>query len=162
MDLERISQLTGTYGPFLLVALATYLLLETLFRGLARSRRESAAVNKRLKIVQKSGDHQNALLELRKQRGLTREGNYALPLVSLNRLILQSGREFKLGKLVFWLLLFSAIAFVPLRILLGFPFFHIPRVERAGCRMCLDLVSADFALPQIEEDRGTIARGNTG
>ena len=36
-------------------------------------------------------DRESVLIELRRERGLTSSGNYRLDLVSLNRLILQSG-----------------------------------------------------------------------
>ena len=39
------------------------------------------------------------LVQLRRERGLTSGGDYRLPLVALNRLILQSGLTLGIGKL---------------------------------------------------------------
>ncbi len=100
--LERMVDYTGIFGPFLLVALATFLVLETLFRLLSRSRREAAGINSRLKLIGQVSGHQEALVELRRKRGLSTEGGYVLPIVSLNRLVLQSGLEVKPTVLLVW------------------------------------------------------------
>ena len=42
------------------------------------------------------------LVQLRRERGLTMAGDYRLPLVALNRLILQSGLTMGIGKLAFY------------------------------------------------------------
>jgi tight adherence protein B len=48
-------------------------------------------VNRRLRLMQEHSDSQAVLLQLRRERGLTGAGLYGLPILSLNRLILQSG-----------------------------------------------------------------------
>ena len=52
------------------------------------------------------------LVQLRRERGLTMGGDYRLPLVALNRLILQSGLTMGIGKLAFYV---GVIAHVRLR-----------------------------------------------
>ena len=44
-------------------------------------------------------DRESVLVQLRRERGLTSGGDYRLPLVDLNRLMLQSGVSLGFGKL---------------------------------------------------------------
>ena len=119
-SLETIVQLTGSYGPFLGVALATFLLLDTIFRTIARKRRESSAINGRLRVLEAKGDSREALVELRRKRGLSPDGGYILPIIALNRLLLQSGLEIRLSFLIFSMLALACIAGVSAK-LLGVP-----------------------------------------
>jgi tight adherence protein B len=48
-------------------------------------------VNRRLRLMKDQPDRQEVLLQLRRERSLSSAGLYRLPVVSLNRLILQSG-----------------------------------------------------------------------
>ena len=57
-------------------------------------------VNRRLRLLRTEPNRENILLELRKQRGLTGQGNYRLGMEAINRLVLQSGLTVGLGKLV--------------------------------------------------------------
>ena len=45
-------------------------------------------------------DRASVLVQLRRERGLTSGGEYRLPLVKLNKLILQSGLTIGFGRLV--------------------------------------------------------------
>ena len=47
-------------------------------------------------------DRESVLVQLRRERGLTSGGDYRLPLVALNRLILQSGLTLGIGKLAIY------------------------------------------------------------
>src|ERR1051325_6644310 len=57
-------------------------------------------INRRLKVMDDKPDRESVLVQLRRERGLTGTGDYRLPLVSFNQLVLQSGLTFGLGKLV--------------------------------------------------------------
>src|SRR5215472_17166804 len=48
-------------------------------------------INRRLSMLSETADRQAILVQLRRERGLTMGGDFRLPIVSLNRLILQSG-----------------------------------------------------------------------
>jgi tight adherence protein B len=48
-------------------------------------------VNSRLKIVDQSYNSSDSLIELRRRRSLSAEGTYVLPIIWLNRLVMQSG-----------------------------------------------------------------------
>jgi tight adherence protein B len=48
-------------------------------------------INRRLQVMEDKTDREGVLVQLRRERGLTADGDYRLPLVNLNQLILQSG-----------------------------------------------------------------------
>ena len=90
-DLDAISHVSIVYGPVVLFVIATFLILETIFVGIARRRREHREINARLRAVARTADGEAALVELRRSRGMTAEGAYQLPFLAFNRLLIQSG-----------------------------------------------------------------------
>jgi len=76
-----------------LVAEAVYLLF---FSGASYRKK----INRRLRLMGNSPDRETILVQLRRERGLTGGGDYRLPVVALNRLILQSGLTMGVYKLV--------------------------------------------------------------
>lgn len=76
---------------YVLVFVATVLLIDAGIRYASNKVSYSKTKNKRLKLLAKNQLHEDALFELRRQRGLGTDGTYSLPLISFNRLILQSG-----------------------------------------------------------------------
>lgn len=74
-----------------LVFVATILLVDGLVRYASSKVSYTKAKNKRLKLLAKNQFREEALSELRRQRGLGSDGTYSLPLTSFNRLLLQSG-----------------------------------------------------------------------
>ena len=66
-------------------------------------------INRRLRAMDDQVDRESVLVDLRRERGLTGAGDYRLPLVKLNRLILQSGVTLGLGRLA---LISAALAVV--------------------------------------------------
>src|SRR5688572_33070077 len=65
-------------------------------------------VNRRLRLMQDQVDRQSILIQLRRERGLTGTGDFRLPLLHLNSLILQSGLSLGIVKFA----IFSAIGAV--------------------------------------------------
>lgn len=57
-------------------------------------------INRRLKVMQDQPDRESVLVQLRRERGLTSGGEYRLPLINLNQLLLQSGLSIGLTRLV--------------------------------------------------------------
>jgi tight adherence protein B len=55
-------------------------------------------INRRLRLMDGQPDRESILVQLRRERGLTRGGLYSLPVLSLNRLVLQSGLAMGLPK----------------------------------------------------------------
>jgi tight adherence protein B len=65
-------------------------------------------INRRLKVIDDKADRESVLVQLRRERGLTAGGDYRLPLVNFNQLVLQSGLTIGIPRI----LLFAAIAMV--------------------------------------------------
>src|ERR1700742_2507576 len=65
-------------------------------------------INRRLKVLDTKTDRESVLVQLRRERGLTESGDYRLPFININQLLLQSGLTIGFGKLV----LFSGMAMV--------------------------------------------------
>jgi tight adherence protein B len=57
-------------------------------------------INRRLKVMDHKPDRESVLVQLRRERGLTSGGEYRLPLVNFNRLVLQSGLTIGFGRLI--------------------------------------------------------------
>ncbi|MGE5163177.1 MAG: hypothetical protein ACM3IH_04020, partial [Sphingobacteriales bacterium] len=56
--------------------------------------------NRRLKVMSDKTDRESVLVQLRRERGLTSGGDYRLPIVNLNQLLLQSGLSIGFGRLI--------------------------------------------------------------
>ena len=56
-------------------------------------------INRRLSLLSETVDRQSILVQLRRERGLTIGGDFRLPMLSLNRLIVQSGVSFGLSRI---------------------------------------------------------------
>jgi tight adherence protein B len=57
-------------------------------------------INRRLRVIDDKPDRESVLVQLRRERGLTSGGEYQLPLVNLNQLVLQSGLTVGFGRLM--------------------------------------------------------------
>jgi tight adherence protein B len=57
-------------------------------------------INRRLRVMDSKTDRASVLVQLRRERGLTSGGDYRLPLVNLNQLVLQSGLTIGFGRLM--------------------------------------------------------------
>ncbi len=68
-------------------------------------------VNRRLSLLSDTVDRQAILVQLRRERGLTMGGDFRLPIVSLNRLIVQSGVSVGLSRIGIIAGVTAAIAF---------------------------------------------------
>src|SRR5665811_2225277 len=62
-------------------------------------------INRRLKVMDHKPDRESVLVQLRRERGLTSGGEYRLPLVNLNRLVLQSGLTLGFGRLIMFIMI---------------------------------------------------------
>ena len=67
-------------------------------------------INRRLKVIDIRPDRESALVQLRRERGLTSGGDYRLPLINLNQLLLQSGLTIGFGRLILLILGGAALA----------------------------------------------------
>jgi tight adherence protein B len=99
------------YLVYVFVALAAGLFVEGLYLLLFTSRGYRKNINRRLKLMHNQPDREGMLIQLRRERGLTVGGDFRLPLIALNRLILQSGLTLGLGKLAVYIVVGALLAF---------------------------------------------------
>ena len=69
-------------------------------------------INRRLKVMEVKPDRESVLVQLRRERGLTSGGDYRLPLINLNQLLLQSGLSVGFGRLILLIAIGMIAAFV--------------------------------------------------
>src|SRR3954454_13000985 len=99
------------YVIYLLVALAAGLLVEAVYLLFFNTRSYRKNVNRRLKLLDKQADRESVLVQLRRERGLSMTGDYRLPLVAVNRLILQSGLKLGIATFAIYLVVLALFAF---------------------------------------------------
>jgi tight adherence protein B len=100
-----------TYIVYLFAALAAGLMAEAVYLLFFTSRSYRKNVNRRLKLVESVNDREAMLGQLRRERGLTSGGEFRLPVIALNRLILQSGLTIGIGKLAFYVGIVALFSF---------------------------------------------------
>ena len=99
------------YVIYLFVALAAGLLFEGVYLLFFNTRSYRKNVNRRLKLLDNQPDREGVLVQLRRERGLSMTGDYRLPLVALNRLILQSGLKLGIVKFAIYVVVLALFAF---------------------------------------------------
>lgn len=90
---------------YLLFGAAVFLGVEAAYLAIAKRSSYVKKVNTRLKLMDGDTDQQDVLIQLRRDRGLTSEGRYRLPLIWFNRLLLQSGVRLGIWRIVLMMLL---------------------------------------------------------
>jgi tight adherence protein B len=84
---------------YIFAAISVVLVAEAVYLLFFSATSYRSRVNRRLRLMQNEANRQTILLQLRRERGLTGAGDFKLPLVYLNRLILQSGLSMGIGRL---------------------------------------------------------------
>src|SRR5262245_33230636 len=106
------------YLIYALIAVTVAISAQATFQYFSSSRSYRRSVNNRLKISGKIIGAKDALVELRRRRSLSPEGRYILPIIWLNRLVMQSGISFNAKHLI--MLMFGlAVATYAVTYLLG-------------------------------------------
>jgi tight adherence protein B len=88
------------YLVYLLIAASAGLLFEGVYLLCYTGGSYRKNVNRRLKLLRDEPNRENILMQLRRERGLTRGGGYSIGVEALNRLVLQSGLTIGLRKLL--------------------------------------------------------------
>jgi tight adherence protein B len=99
------------YIIYVLVGVSVALLVEgvyLLFFSRASYRKN---INRRLQLSSATTDQQSVLIQLRRERGLSMSGDYKLPLLNLNQMMVQSGLTIGWTKLMLIALVFAAAVF---------------------------------------------------
>ena len=79
------------YLFYILIGLSAAMFAEGVYLLVYNNASYRKNINRRLKVMSDKSDRESVLVQLRRERGLTSSGEYRLPIVSLNRLLLQSG-----------------------------------------------------------------------
>jgi tight adherence protein B len=111
--------LNSEYVVYFFAAVSTVLFVEAIYLLFFSSASYRKEINRRLKLLKNEPDRENILIQLRRERGLTGGGDYRLPLVALNRLILQSGLTIGIGRLAFLVMAGALLAFAAAVLLRG-------------------------------------------
>jgi len=106
-----MSFLESNYLFYLFAAGSTVLLVEAVYLLCFSTASYRNSINRRLRLMKNQPDRQNVLIQLRRERGLTGSGSYAMRILSLNRLVLQSGLSLGMGRIVLVALGAAGLAF---------------------------------------------------
>lgn len=104
-------EIDPVYVIYLFVALAAGLFVEGIYLLFFSTRSYRKNVNRRLRLMHNQPDRESVLVQLRRERGLSTTGDYRLPLIALNRLILQSGLKLGIGTFALYLAVLALFAF---------------------------------------------------
>lgn len=102
----------SSYLIFLLVGISAAMFAEGAYLLLYSNASYRKNINRRLKVMDDKPDRESVLVQLRRERGLTSGGDYRLPLVNLNHLVLQSGLTVGFGRLIIFVAVGAVGAFV--------------------------------------------------
>lgn len=117
---------------YLFVAVSAGLLAEGLYLLAFSGSSYRSNVNRRLKLLKNEPNRENLLIQLRRERGLTSGGDFKLPLVAFNKLVLQSGFTVGVGKLLIYCAVAGAAAFVLVLVMYGDLFYAVLALPSAG------------------------------
>jgi tight adherence protein B len=107
------------YLIYLLIGLSVAMFAEGAYLLLYNNASYRKNINRRLKVIDDKQDRESVLTELRRERGLTAGGDYRLPLINFNQLMLQSGLTIGLTRLIIFISCGVVAAFIGTMILDG-------------------------------------------
>jgi tight adherence protein B len=99
------------YLIYLLVGLSAALFVEGIYLLFYSKASYRKNINRRLRVADDKSNRENVLVQLRRERGLTAGGDYRLPLINLNQLILQSGLTVGFSRLMLLIAIGMVAAF---------------------------------------------------
>jgi len=104
------------YAVYFMIFLAVAFLVQAVYLSISENAGRRRQINERLREIESSGDAQAALLVMRRKHGLSAEGGFALPVIWLNRLIVQSGMKVGAGRILLGMAAFTVAPFLLLRL----------------------------------------------
>jgi tight adherence protein B len=96
----------ATYAIYAFAAVSAILFAEGVYLLFFSAASYRSRINRRLSLLSESADRQSILVQLRRERGLSADGAFHLPVLSINRLLVQSGLRMGLSRI----LILAAIA----------------------------------------------------
>jgi tight adherence protein B len=115
---EGIGGMQG-YAVFVVLFAAFFLTFEAIFLSFARRSAMRGDLKRRLSRQEKTAEPHAALVKIRRMRGLSARGEYTMPMIWLNRLVVQSGVTWGVAGVPLLITGLSVAAFA-LLLLLGF------------------------------------------
>jgi tight adherence protein B len=95
----------SSYLIYLLVGVSAAMFAEGAYLLLHSNASYRNNINRRLKVIDDKQDRESVLVQLRRERGLTSGGEYRLPFINLNQLLLQSGLTLGFGRLILFIMI---------------------------------------------------------
>ena len=103
--------LDSNYLVYLFAAGSTVLFVEAIYLLCFSTASYRSSINRRLRLMKDQPNRENVLIQLRRERGLTGSGSYAMRFLSLNRLVLQSGLTLGVGRIALVALAAAVLVF---------------------------------------------------
>jgi tight adherence protein B len=110
--MTAIFNIDPIYLVWLFIAVSVGLTVEAVYLTTYSAASYRSKINRRLMLSKDRTDRESVLVELRRERGLTSGGDYRLDLVSLNRLVLQSGLTIGFARLLIIIGITAVAAFL--------------------------------------------------
>jgi tight adherence protein B len=107
------------YLFYLLVGISAAMFAEGIYLLVYDNASYRKNINRRLKVMADKADRESVLVQLRRERGLTSSGDYRLPIVKLNQLLLQSGLTIGFSRLILVIAISAAVIFAAVLIFEG-------------------------------------------
>ena len=107
------------YLFYLLVGISAAMFAEGIYLLVYNNASYRKNINRRLKVMADKADRESVLVQLRRERGLTSSGDYRLPIVKLNQLLLQSGLTIGFSRLILVIAISAAVIFAAVLIFEG-------------------------------------------
>lgn len=111
------------YLFYAFIGISAFLIFEAIYLLFFRSASYRRSINRRIELLKDQPDRENVLEQLRKERGLTKGGDYRLPVEYLNRLILQSGLSVGVIKLAIYVFVIASLAAAIMYVVKGDPLY---------------------------------------
>lgn len=116
-----MSNFNSIYLFYIFIGLSAAMFAEGVYLLVYSNASYRKKINRRLKVMSAKTDRESVLVQLRRERGLTSGGDYRLPMINLNQLLLQSGLSIGLGRLILLILLGMVAMFIAVMVLNGRP-----------------------------------------
>ena len=104
--------LNSSHLLLLLIGISAAMFAEGIYLLVYNNASYRKNINRRLKVMDGKTDRESVLVQLRRERGLTSSGEYRLPIVSFNKLLLQSGLTIGFTRLILVIVIGAIAVFV--------------------------------------------------
>jgi tight adherence protein B len=135
------------YLVYLLIGLSAAMFAEGAYLLFYNKASYRTNINRRLKVADEKASRESVLVQLRRERGLTSGGDYRLPLLNLNQLILQSGLTIGFSRLILFVVIGAIAAFA------GTYMYYGKMLYAVGAALFTGIVLPVFVLKMLRKRR---------